>query len=222
MIHSQLNDQTNEDVFFLDRDQQQQPRQRPSTPPPNYRLINPARRPTIYEIIRTEDQHFVLVHDNQTPQTINDEDENRAIRRFTTENLVIPDDVFMSPISKTDSSSEGYWTCSSSASSSSWRSYDSVRDDLPTLFDTPIRSISQFLLPEGTGQRSRGLSQPHLSCEFCSKYNPVFGEWIRKWTKRRTKTNNKQTFSLIHLTWNNGAKKYKMWNTWMNKYYYIY
>ena len=175
MNHSQLNDQTKEDVFILDRDQQQQPRQRPNTPPPNYRLINPVRRPTIYEIIKSEDQHIVLVHDNQTPQTINDEAENRVIRRFTTENPVIPDDVFMSPISETDSSSEGYWTDSSWASSSSWRSYDSMSDDLPTV-DTPIRSISQFLLPEGTGQRGRGLSQPHLSCEFCSKTYSVFGE----------------------------------------------
>ena len=107
MIHFQLNDQTKEDIFVLDREQQQ-PRLRPSTPPPNYRLINPVRRPIIYEIIKTEDQHIVLVQDNQTPQTINDEDENRVICRFTTENPVIPDDVFMSPISETDSSSEGY------------------------------------------------------------------------------------------------------------------
>ena len=177
MNHSQLNDQTNEDVFILDRDQQQrQSRQRPNTPPPNYRLINTVRRPITYEIIKTEDQHIVLVHDNQTPQTINNEDENRVIRRFTTENPVIPDDVFMSPLSETDSSSEGYWSGSSWTSGSSWRSYDSIRGDLPTLFDTPIRSISQFLLPEGLGQRSRGLSQPHLSCEFCNKSNPVFGE----------------------------------------------
>ena len=70
----------------------------------SYRLINPTRRPTIYEIIKTEDQHIVLVHDNQTPQTVNDEADNRVIRRFTTENPVIPDDVFMSPISETDSS----------------------------------------------------------------------------------------------------------------------
>ena len=165
MIHSQLNDQTNEDVFLLDRDQQQQlPRQRPSTPLPNYGLINPVRRPITYEIIKTEDQHIVLVHDNQTPQTINNEDENRVIRRFITENPVIPDNVFMSPISETDSSSEGYWSegseGSSWTSSSSWRSYDSMRDDLSTLFDTPIRSISQFLLPEGTGQRSRDCHSP--------------------------------------------------------------
>ena len=132
-------------------------------------------------------QHIVLVHDNQTPQTINNEDENRVIRCFTTENPVIPDVVFMSPISETDSSSEGYWSGSSWTSSSSWRSYDSMRDDLPTLFDTPIQSISQFLLPEGTGQRSRGLSQSHLSSEFCNKSNPVFGELIRKWSKERMK-----------------------------------
>ena len=120
MTRSQLNYQTNEDVFILDRDQQQQlPRQRPRTPPPNYRLIIHVRCPITYEIIKTEDQHIVLVHDNQTPQTTNNEDENRVIRRFTTENPVIPDVVFMSPISETDSSSEGYWSGSSWTSSSS-------------------------------------------------------------------------------------------------------
>ena len=186
MNHTNSSSQINENVFILDRDEQQQPNQRPGTPPPNYQLINPARCPTIYEIIKTEDQHIVLVHDSQLPQMINEEAENKVIRRFTTENPVIPDDAFISPVipddafispvSETDSSSEGYWSGSSWSSISTWRSYDSMRDDLPTLFDTPIRSISQFLLPEGTGQRSRGLSQPRISCEYCNMCNPVFKE----------------------------------------------
>ena len=96
MNHANSSSQINENVFILDRDEQQQPNQRPGTPPPNYQLINPARCPTIYEIIKTEDQHIVLVHDSQLPQMINEEAENKVIRRFTTENPVIPDDAFIS------------------------------------------------------------------------------------------------------------------------------
>ena len=199
MNHPISNNQADEDVFILERDQQPTPtEQRPSTPPPNYRIINPTQPAIVYEIVKTEDLHVVLVHEQPLVNALNVENEQGVIRRFTTDNLVIPDDEFMSPIrrfnqedqnspdyfvdnpmssiSEADSSSEGYWSGSSWESSSSWRSYDSMRDDLTTLFDTPIRSISQFLLPEGTGQRSRGLSQPHLSSEYCSRINPVFEE----------------------------------------------
>ena len=198
MHNSNSSDQTNEDVLIVDRDQPAQPRQRRNTLPPNYNIINPMQLTITYEIIKTEDLHVVLVHEQSLENGINAENEQGVIRRFTTDNPVILDDEFlspirrsnqadqyspdyifhspMSPISETDSSSEGYWSGSSWGSSSSWRSYDSMRDDLTTLFDTPIRSISQFCLPEGTGQRSRGLSQPHLSCEYCSKSNQVFGE----------------------------------------------
>ena len=155
MNNTTLNEQTNEDVFIIDRAQPQQPRQRPSTPPPNYQLNNPVRNPFIYEIIKTEDQHVVLVHEREPKNAINNENERRVIGRFTTDNTGIPDDVFVSPISDC-SSSEGYWSGSSWGSSSTWRSYDSMRDDLPTLFDTAIQSISQFLHSVGTGQRSRG------------------------------------------------------------------
>ena len=200
MHNSNSSDQTNEDVFILDRDQSEQPRQRPNTPPPNYNVINPMQLTISYEISKTEDLHVVLVHEQPLENAINAENEQGVIRRFTTDNPDIPDDEFvspirirrfnqadqysldyifdspMSPISETDSSSEDYWSGSSWESSSSWRSYDSMRDDLTTLFDTPIRSISQFLLSEGTGQRSRGLSQPHLSCEYYSRSNPDFEE----------------------------------------------
>ena len=207
MYNSNSSDQTNEDVFILERDQSVQPRQRPNTPPPNYNIINTTQLTITYEIIKTEDLHVVLVHEQQLENAINAESEQGVIRRFTTDNPVIPDDEFVSPIrrfnqtdqyspdyifdspmssiSETDSSSEGYWSGSRWESSSSWRSYDSMRDDLTTLFDTPIRSISQFLLPEGTWKRSRGLSQPHLSCEYCSRANPVFEEEIRKWKKEK-------------------------------------
>ena len=207
MYNSNSSDQTNEDVFILDRDQPAQPRQRPNTPSSNYNIINPRQLTITYEIIKTEELHVVLVHEQSLVNTINAENEQGVIRRFTTDNPVIPDDEFMSPIrrfnqadqyrpdyifdspmspiSETDRSSEGYWSGSSWESSSSWRSYDSLRDDLTTLFDTPIRSISQFLLPEGTGQRNRGPSQPHLSCEYCSRANPVFEEKTRKWKKKK-------------------------------------
>ena len=197
MDNSHFNDQTNEDVFLLDRDQPAQPRQRPGTPPPNYNLITTAQHTITYEIIKTEDIHVVLVHEQPIVNAINVENEQGIIRRFTTDNPDIPDDEFVSPIRQfnpTDryspnstvsspmssySSSEGYWSGSDWDSDSSWRSYDSMRDDLPNLFDTPVRSISQFLLPDETAHRSRGLSQPQLSCETCHTISAVFeeGNW---------------------------------------------
>ena len=143
MYNSNSSDQTNEDVFILDRDQQAQPRQRPNTSPPNYNIINPMQLTIIYEIIKTEDLHVFLVHEQPLVNAINAENEQGVIRRFTTDNPVIPDDKFlspirlfnqadqyspdcifgspMSPISETDSSSEGYWSSSSWESSSAWR-----------------------------------------------------------------------------------------------------
>ena len=175
MNHSNSNNQTNEDVFILDRDQPAQQRQRPSTPPPNYNIITTTQPTITYEIIKTEDLH---VHEQPIVNATNAEIEQGIIPRFTTDNPVITDDEFVSLIRRFNhadlyspdstfsspmspySSSEGYWTGSDWDTDSSWRSYDSMRDDLPTLFDTPIRSITQFLLPDGTAHRSRGLSQP--------------------------------------------------------------
>ena len=107
MNDTTLNEQNNENVFILDRDQPQQPRKRPSTPPPNYQLINPVRDPIIYEIIKTEDQHVVLVDESEPTNAINNKNKRGVIRRFTTDNPVISDDVFKSPISDC-SKSEGY------------------------------------------------------------------------------------------------------------------
>ena len=158
MDNSHFNDQTNEDVFLLDRDQPAQLGQRPGTPPPNYNLINTAQHTITYEIIKTEDIHVVLVHEQPLVNAITVENEQGVIRRFTTDNPVIPDDEFVSPIRRFNpadryspnstvsspmssySSSEGYWSGSDWDSDSSWRSYDSMRDDLLNLFDTPIRS----------------------------------------------------------------------------------
>ena len=143
MYNSHSNDQTNEDVFLLDRDQPAQPRQRPGTPPPNYNLINTAQHTITYEIIKTKDIHVVLVHEQPLLNAINVENEQGVIRRFTTDNPVIPDDEFVSPIRRFNpadryspnstvsspmspcSSSEGYWSGSDWDSNSSWRSYDS-------------------------------------------------------------------------------------------------
>ena len=194
MDNSHSNDQTNEDVFLLDRDQPAQLGQRPGTPPPNYNLINTAQHTITYEIIKTEDIHVVLVHEQPLVNAINVENEQGVIRKFTKENPVIPDDEFVSPIRRFNpadryspnstvsspmssySSSEGYWSGSDWDLDSSWRSYDSMRDDLPNLFDTPIRSIYQFLLPDETAHRSRGLSQPQLSCETCHTISAVYEE----------------------------------------------
>ena len=194
MNNAILNDQTDEDVFSLDRDQPAPPRQRPSTPPPNYGIIIPPRPNITYEIIKTKDQHVVLVHEEPHNDTTNKESESGVIRRFTQDNPVIPDDALISPVRQFNqenpanpedgfhspisfySSSEGYYSGSDWDTDSSWRSQDSMRDDLPTLFETPIRSISQFLLPETTAQRSRKLSQPQLSCENCHETSLVYGE----------------------------------------------
>ena len=98
MYNSNSNDQTNEVVFILDRDQPAQPRQRPSTPPPNYNIINPTQPTITYEIIKTEDLHVVLVHEQPLVSAINAENEQGVIRSFTTDNPVIPDDEFVSPV----------------------------------------------------------------------------------------------------------------------------
>ena len=194
MNHPISNNQDDEDVFILNRDQPAQSNQRADTPPPDYNLLTTRQINITYEIVKTQDYHVVLVHEQTPADTTNKEGETGVIRRFTRDNPVIPEDTFVSPVRQFDrelhddpdynvdspissyGSSEGYWSGSSWESDSSWRSYDSMRDDLTTLFDTPIRSISQFLLPEGTGQRSRGLSQPHVSCEYCNRINPVFEE----------------------------------------------
>ena len=128
MDNSHSNDQTNEDVFLLDRDQPAQLRQRPGTPPPNYNLINTTQHTITYEIIKTEDIHVVLVHEQPLVNAINVENEQGVLRRFTTDNPVIPDDEFVSPIRQFNpadryspnstfsspmssySSSEGYWS----------------------------------------------------------------------------------------------------------------
>ena len=192
-----MNDQTNDDVFILDWDLPAQPSQRPSTPPHKYNIFIPPRINITYEIIKTQDQHVLLVHEETPTDTTNAENENGVIRRFTQDNPENPDDAFISPVRQFDqgnpaipedgfhgpisfySSSEGYYSGSNWDTDSSWRSYDSMRDDLPTLLETPIRLVSQFLLPEETAQRSRGLSHPQLSCENCHETSAVDdgGKW---------------------------------------------
>ena len=93
MDNSHSNDQTNEDVFLLDRDQPAQLGQRPGTPPPNYNLINTAQHTITYEIIKTEDIHVVLVHEQPLVNAINVETNGSL-----TDNPVIPDDELVSPI----------------------------------------------------------------------------------------------------------------------------
>ena len=65
MYNSSSSDQTNEDVFILERDQPAQPRQRPNTPPLNYNIINPTQVTITYEIFKTEDLQVVLVHEQR-------------------------------------------------------------------------------------------------------------------------------------------------------------
>ena len=157
MNHSIANNQSDEDVFILARDQpQQQQTQRPRTPPPNYNIISSQRINIFYEIVKTQDYHVVLVHEETPADTTNEESDIGPIRRFTQNNPVIPDDSFISPVRQFNreryaglenepdshisfySSSEGYYSGSDWDTDSSWRSYDSLRDDLPTLFETPM------------------------------------------------------------------------------------
>ena len=112
---------------------------------------------------------------NANQHYLRKKNEQGVIKLFTTDDPVFPDDVFVSTISAS-SSSEGYRPGSSWQSDCTWRTYYSMRDDLPTLFETPIRSISQFVLPEGTWRRSQGLSQPQMSSEFGSNKYPVYLE----------------------------------------------
>ena len=141
MNNTILNEQSNEDILILDRHQPDHSIKRPSFPPRNYLVINPPRTTIIYEIAKTANQHVALVHERHPINTINVEDAQGTIRRFTGDNPVIPGDVFQSPI-RYYSSSEGYFSGNGWDTDSTWRSYDAMRDDLPTLFDTPIRSIS--------------------------------------------------------------------------------
>ena len=107
MNSSIQNELTNEDIFILDRDQSDQQRQRPNTSLPNCNVINPPRTTTTYEITRTADLHVVLVHEQQPITIINKENNHDVIRRFTHDNMVKPEDVFLSTIDSS-SGSKGY------------------------------------------------------------------------------------------------------------------
>ena len=175
MENAIINDQTNEDIFNLDRDQTNHSDERPSTPPPNHQVLYQLRAAITYEIIKTQDQHVVLVHEQPPVDTTNVENEQGIKRRFAQDNPVIPDDIFLSPISAY-SCSNGYCSGCDWHTDSTWLSYDSMRDDLSTIFEAPIRSISQFILSDETAQGNRGLPQPQLSCEHCNELSAVYGE----------------------------------------------
>ena len=102
MKNTIMNDQTNDDVFILDQDMPAQPSQKPNTPPPSYNIIIPSRINITYAIIKTQDQHVVLVHEEPPTDTTNVENENGVIRRFTQDNPVIPDDAFISTVRQFD------------------------------------------------------------------------------------------------------------------------
>ena len=157
-----MSDQTYDDIFILDGDQTHKTDQRPSTPTPNYLLLHQQRMAITYEIIKTQDQHVVLVHEEPPTDTTNAENQNGITGRFTPDHPVIPDDAFISPVRQFNqenpviledgfhspisfySSSDGHYSESDWDTNSSWRSHDSMRDDLPIpiLFESPIRSIS--------------------------------------------------------------------------------
>ena len=51
----------------------------------------------VYELINTGDEHIVLYHESTPTSILMTEQDILPIRRFTTFNPIIPDDVFMSP-----------------------------------------------------------------------------------------------------------------------------
>ena len=93
-----MNDQTNADILILDRDQTLITEQRPSNGTLNYLLLRQQRTTTTYEIVKMQDQHVVLVHEEPPNDTTNVENENGIIRRFTEDNPVIPEDLLTSPV----------------------------------------------------------------------------------------------------------------------------
>ena len=167
-----------EDVFILERDQQQQPEQRAGTPPPDYNLITTRQINITYEIIETQDYHVVLVHEETLADTTNTENETGVIRRFTQDNPVIPEDTFVSPVRQFDreiyddpdnnvdspisfySSSEGYYSGSDWETDSSWRSYNSLTDDLPTLFETRFDQFPNFSFLRELGTEAEDCHSP--------------------------------------------------------------
>ena len=99
MNHPISNNQTDEDGFILERDQQQQQQaQMPGTLLPNCNIIIPQQINITYEIIKSQDYHVVLVHEETPTDTTNTESETGLMRRFTQDNPVIPDEIFMSPV----------------------------------------------------------------------------------------------------------------------------
>ena len=101
-----INDHTNEDILILDRDQTNHSDEKPSTPPPNHLTLNQLGAAITYEIVKTQDQHVVQVHEQPPIDTTNVENEQGIIRRLTQDNPVIPDDIFFSPISSYSSSED--------------------------------------------------------------------------------------------------------------------
>ena len=81
MNHPISNNQSGDDVFILERDQhQQQQSQRPGTPPPNYNIFIQQQIIITYEIIKSQDYHVVLVHEETPTDTTNEESETGLIR----------------------------------------------------------------------------------------------------------------------------------------------
>ena len=85
-----------------------------------------------------------------------------------------------------------------------------MRYDLPTLFDTLIRSKSQSILSDETEHGSRILSQPELSCENCNMTSSVYGERKWEWKGERKKETASKTMNnqyvILKKKYNNGAK----------------
>ena len=172
------------DCFILDRDQDEYLKlpQAQSTPTINYPQngSRPTKIHDIYEIIKTEEENFVL-HPDTAPETIllPANKNGPTIRRFTRDNPVIqdgmdlspprnyhemnswlfaPSDGTVSPISSY-SSSIGYFSGCDWTTDSSWFSYDSlVQSVFQPPISSPFRSISSLPPIPDVPQESRGLS----------------------------------------------------------------
>ena len=175
------------DCFILDRDQDEylkfpQAQSTPTIKQSPQKGSHSAEIHDLYEIIKTEEEHLVLLYDT-APVTIlsTATEDGSTIRRFTWDNPVIQDGIGFSPPRNyheidswlyapnngtvshisSDFSSIGYFSGSDWTTDSSCFSYDSL---VQSVFQPPIlspfRPISPLPPIPDVPQQSRGLSRP--------------------------------------------------------------
>ena len=160
----------------------------------------------VYEIINTGGEHIVLYHETAPASILTTAQEDTLpIRRFTNDNAIIPDDIFMSPPRNydnmnswlyspndgtmspmSDTSSIGYFSGSDWTTDSSWLSYDSmIRSVFHPPISSPFSQISPLPPIVDDPHQSRGLSHPSGSSEILNtRRTPKEGNG--EFTQKRT------------------------------------